>query len=225
MRTRRAAWRLPNPRASCGASTDALHVLCVLTCVVRLPLHYPARDRTRPAVGAATDGPCMTNVAHAACCSRAHEQAPSRTWQPGPSLRPAAARPAAGAVGRPRRRWASSPRPPPRRPLRPSPARRVPHPHHATHLPGPPLPGARTGASRWTAAEHFAQVRRRLDVSTNRRQLRMAVLTAPREMSPSYSSSLSTDTRSGDGYDDRHLRRDDLRAAAGARIQPEPAPR
>lgn len=58
-------------------------------------------------------------------------------------------------------------------------------------------PRARTGASRRTPAEHFAQVRRRLDVFTNRRQLRMAVLAALRELSPSSSASRSTDTRSG----------------------------
>lgn len=55
----------------------------------------------------------------------------------------------------------------------------------------------RTGASRRTPAEHLAQVRRRLDVFTNRRQLRMAVLTALRELSPASSSSPATDTRSG----------------------------
>lgn len=55
----------------------------------------------------------------------------------------------------------------------------------------------RTGASRQTPAEHLAQVRRRLDMFTNRQQLRMAVLTALRELSPAFSHSPATGTPPG----------------------------
>lgn len=55
----------------------------------------------------------------------------------------------------------------------------------------------RSGASRRTPAEHLAQVRRRSDMFTNRQQLRMAVLTALRELSPASSHSPATGTPPG----------------------------
>lgn len=82
----------------------------------------------------------------------------------------------------------TTPTPAPRSPVR-TPPRKAPARAAAA--------SGRTGASRRTPAEHLTQVRRRLDVFTNRRQLRMAVLTALRELSPASSSSPATDTRSG----------------------------
>jgi hypothetical protein len=58
-------------------------------------------------------------------------------------------------------------------------------------------PSSRTGVSHRTPAEHLAQVRRRLDVFTNREQLRTAVLTALRELSPAASPRPAAGTSPG----------------------------
>lgn len=85
---------------------------------------------------------------------------------------------------------AHAPPSPPRTPPRQAPARAAaPSPRTGASL--------RSGASRRTPAEHLAQVRRRLDMFTNRQQLRMAVLAALRELSPASSHSPATGTPPG----------------------------
>lgn len=86
---------------------------------------------------------------------------------------------------------AHAPPSPPRTPPRQAPARAAAAPSPRTGA------SLRSGASRRTPAEHLAQVRRRLDMFTNRQQLRMAVLAALRELSPASSHSPATGTPPG----------------------------
>lgn len=79
---------------------------------------------------------------------------------------------------------------PPRNPPRTAPARAAaPSPRTGA--------SSHTGSNRRTPAEHLEQVRRRLYGFTNREQLRMAVLTALRELSPASSPRTATGTPPG----------------------------